>query len=78
MIEMMTNEQFGGRVGCSESMASRLRAGKRRPGTELLFAIMQEFDLDREATERAFLGGAESFGAYLRENVFASREPVLA
>lgn len=67
---MMTNEQFGGRVGCSESMASRLRSGKRRPGPDLLFAIMREFDLDRDATEKAFLEGKASFGKLLRETVF--------
>lgn len=75
---MMTNEQFGGRVGCSESMASRLRSGKRRPGTELLFAIVTEFDLDREATEKAFLAGKEAFGRYLCANVFDVKTPVAA
>lgn len=72
---MLTNEEFGRRVGCSESMASRLRGGHRRPGADLRDAIVREFQLDPAQVMEAY-ESAEQFGEFLRENVF--KMPVAA
>jgi transcriptional regulator with XRE-family HTH domain len=70
----MTNEEFGLQVGCSESMASRLRSGARRPGVDLRERIMKTFEFDKDLeTLKAFneaASDAELFGAFLRERVF--------
>lgn len=75
----MTNEEFGLLVGCSESMASRLRSGTRRPGVDLRERIMKAFKFDQDLdTMKAFneaASDAELFGAYLREHVFLDVVP---
>jgi transcriptional regulator with XRE-family HTH domain len=75
----MTNEEFGLIVGCSESMASRLRSGARRPGVDLRERIMKAFEFDKDLeTMKAFndaASDAELFGAYLRANVFLDVVP---
>lgn len=75
----MTNEEFGLRVDCSESMASRLRSGQRRPGTDLRERIMKAFDFDKDLeTLKAFNEAASDatlFGAFLRKNVFMEVVP---
>lgn len=74
----MTNEEFGLRVGCSESMASRLRSGDRRPGTDLRGRIMVAFGFDKDLdTLKAFNEAAEdakAFGKLLRDKVFLDVE----
>lgn len=70
----MTNEEFGLIVGCSESMASRLRSGSRRPGTDLRDRIIAAFKLDKDLdTLREVMAAsrdAKKFGAFLRKHVF--------
>lgn len=70
----MTNEEFGLRVGCSESMASRLRSGDRRPGADLRDRIIKAFGYDKDLdTLREVMdasASADTFGRFLRERVF--------
>lgn len=70
----ITNEEFGLRVGCSESMASRLRSGDRRPGADLRDRIIKAFGFDRDLdTLREVMdasASADAFGRLLRERVF--------
>lgn len=78
----MTNKEFGRRVGCSESMASRLRKGRRRPGSDLRDNIIRVFEFNRDLdTLNEVMDAsrsAETFGAFLRANVFMDEEPVAA
>lgn len=78
-MNTLTNEDFGLRVGCSESMASRLRSGARRPGSDLRDRIIAAFGFDSDLeTLKEFheaASDAELFGAYLRERVFKEVVP---
>lgn len=67
---MITNFEFGQRIGCSESMASRIRAGKRRPSADKRDAIVREFGLDPLDVMEAYRD-QETFGRFIRETVFA-------
>lgn len=68
----MTNQEFANAVGCSTTMASRMRNGKRAPSVATLRACIAAFDLDfEEALDYA--GSPVGWGAYLRQFVF-SRE----
>ena len=66
----ITNYEFGRRIGRSESMASRIRAGRRRPGADTRDAIVREFGLDPQAAMDAYVD-AKTFGKFVRETVFA-------
>lgn len=70
----MTNEEFAQRVGCHHSMASRLRAGKRLPGADLIDRIAQEFNIEFEDLYAARRKGSEAIGRLLREQVFEVEE----
>lgn len=63
----MTNEEFGQKVGCSHSMASRLRNGQRLPSLQLLTRIATKFNVDPAPLIRAHARGAESFGRALQK-----------
>lgn len=65
----VTNEEFGDRVGCDFTMASRLRTGDRLPSRDLLRRIVAVYDLDGSEALRASESG-ETFSAYLRKHVF--------
>lgn len=65
----MTNEEFGERVGCHYSMASRLRNGERLPSRDLLRRIISAFELDRVEAYEAYDQGKEAFSRYLRDTV---------
>lgn len=71
---MMTNLEFGERVGCSESMASRLRSGDRLPGREQLGRIVAEFELNQEEAFAAYTAGRMAFGKYVTEKVFDAED----
>jgi transcriptional regulator with XRE-family HTH domain len=66
----VTNEEFGERVGCDYTMASRLRGGKRLPSRELLERIVAAYQLDGGEALAATAGGPEVFARYLSERVF--------
>lgn len=63
----MTNEDFGKAVGCSHSMASRLRAGKRLPSASLMERIGTVFGIPADEMLRAHKRGADSFGRLIRK-----------
>lgn len=62
----MTNEELGKLIGCSHSMASRLRAGKRLPSTALMGRIGEVFGIPADKLLRAHKKGADAFGRLLR------------
>lgn len=66
----VTLEAFAARVGCHFTTASRLRAGQRLPGRKLVGRIVKEYHLDPVKAFDAFTDSKETFGEYLRENVF--------
>lgn len=66
----MTNEEFGEKVGCHYSMASRLRNGERLPSRDLLRRIISAFGLNRAEAYEAYDQGREAFSRYLRDTVF--------
>lgn len=74
VIQILTNEQFGERVGVHFTMASRLRNGMRLPSVGTLRRIVKEFDLDVNEALGAHGKGSAEFGRYLRKRVF-EREP---
>jgi transcriptional regulator with XRE-family HTH domain len=68
---IVTLEAFAARVGCHFTTASRLRAGERMPGRELLGRIVQEFDLDEAEAFKVYTReNPAEFGEFLREYVF--------
>jgi transcriptional regulator with XRE-family HTH domain len=71
----MTNEEFGDKVGCHYSMASRLRNGERLPSRDLLRRIISAFKLDRAEAYEAYDQGREAFSQYLRDAVFEPSKP---
>lgn len=70
----VTLEAFADRVGCHFTTASRLRSGQRLPGRKLLGKIVKEYHLNSKQALDAFTDSNETFGKYLRENVFHSDE----
>lgn len=67
---MMTNQEFGDKTGCHHSMASRLRAGKRRPSLDLMQRISEEFGIPLQDLIDARNEGSEAVGQLLRARVF--------
>jgi len=70
-VTRVTNEEFGERVGCDYTMASRLRGGKRLPSRELLERIVSAYQLDGGEALAATAGGPEVFSRYLVDHVFS-------
>lgn len=66
----ITNEEFGAKVGCDFTMASRLRNGKRLPSRELLESIVNVYHLDANEALAATRAGREAFATYLDRTVF--------
>jgi transcriptional regulator with XRE-family HTH domain len=66
----MTNDEFGDKVGCDFTMASRLKNGQRLPSRELLERIVEAYDLDANEALAATRAGRAAFKEYLRANVF--------
>lgn len=71
-----TSAQFASTVGIHYSMASRLRAGHRRPSLDLLIRIIDEYGLD--INEAVHAAHANEFGKYLDEHVFATNTTTAA
>lgn len=68
----VTLEAFASRVGCHFTTASRLRAGLRRPGEELLGKIVGTYELNPAEAFHAYTTSKEAFGAFLRDNIFCA------
>jgi transcriptional regulator with XRE-family HTH domain len=67
----VTLEAFAARVGCHFTTASRLRAGERMPGRELLGRIVEEFELDKAEAFKIYTAkDPAEFGEFLRTQVF--------
>lgn len=66
----VTNEEFGQKVGCDFTMASRLRNGQRLPSRERLEQIVSAYGLDANEALRASAAGPEAFSLYLKAKVF--------
>lgn len=75
MMTRVTNEEFGARVGCDFTMASRLRNGARLPSRELLERIVTAYSLDANEALAATSKGGEVFSEYLRAKIFEKVEP---
>lgn len=71
----VTNYEFGEKVGCDFTMASRLRNGQRLPSRDLLQRIVTAYELDPKDALTAASEGPEVFSAYLREKVFDADPP---
>lgn len=77
-IEKVTNNEFAYRVGISESYASYLRTGSRKPSGDLLFRILDVYGpegdgkLDQAETLSAYRRGADAFGRLLCDRVFST------
>jgi transcriptional regulator with XRE-family HTH domain len=79
----VTNMEFGRRIGCHHSTASRYRNGERIPSTDILLRIFAEFGLsakqkDELSTVMDDKNGALTlserrrlFGEWLRKYVFS-------
>lgn len=65
----LTNSELGERLGCSHSMASRLRAGKRLPGHASLPRVLQALDIPLDEGVRAYSKGPEAFGRLVRRHL---------
>lgn len=62
----MTNEELGKLIGCTHSMASRLRAGKRLPGLETLEHMHENLGIPWEELIQARRKGQVEFGRFFR------------
>lgn len=67
----LTNQQFGERIGCHHSMASRIRAGKRMPGPNLIQRISEEYGIPLKQLMDARKRGEEAMGSLIRRKIFA-------
>lgn len=70
----LTNQEFADRVGCHFSMASRLRAGKRLPGVDLMRRISKAYRIPLSDLVDAHGKGAPAMGRLLRERIFEKRK----
>lgn len=68
----LTNQELGELIGCTHSMASRLRAGKRLPGLDTLQNIQRVFDIPWDKLIAARNAGQDEFGRVFRAAI-ASR-----
>ncbi len=73
----ITLHEFGERVSCDYTTASRLLSGDRMPSTRLLSRICAAFELDEGEALRTLArdqdrddGKATEFAGFLRANVF--------
>lgn len=66
----MTNEAFAQATGCTFTMASRLRNGRRLPSAALLIRIIRAFDLDDSEAMRQYEKGQAAFGRFIRTEVY--------
>lgn len=68
----MSNEEFGRRIGVSPSMASRIRNGRRLPGTVVLRSIHLELKIPLRELLDAHREGPDAFGRLVTERIDAA------
>lgn len=71
-VAVLTNREFGDRIGVSPSMASRIRNGDRLPSLRVLQAIHEEFGTPVDKLLGEASQGPEQFGQLVRTEL-ASR-----
>lgn len=69
----MTNAEFGRRVGCSHSMASRIRSGHRLPGLDLMARISEQFGIPVATLLKARQAGPGAMAELLEKRVRGAR-----
>lgn len=67
---MISNYEFGRRVGYHHTMASRIRNGNRLPSVEKLTVIKEEFGLNLDELVAAHNEGAAAFARLMSREVF--------
>lgn len=75
-MNSLTNQIVGNQLGISHSMVSRLRAGTRLPGPELIERIASVYKLPLDELLRARNKGAEEFSRLFRLKVFKNQPPL--
>lgn len=75
----ITNEEFGLKVGCDPTMASRLRGGQRLPSRQRMEQIVRVYGShDPTFGSRALLAssrGPDAFAEFLRVEIFEKEDP---
>ena len=66
---VLSNKELGDRIGVSHSMASRIRNGRRLPGTRTLDRIHRELGIPLLDLMDAHRAGAPAFGRLLSEHL---------
>ena len=69
---VLTQREFGERIGCTHSMASRVLNGKRLPSFHLMEAIEREFGVPMKDQLAARRKGMEAYGALMQRRVVAA------
>lgn len=69
----MTNVEFGRAVGCSHSMASRIRTGQRLPGLDLMNRISEAFSIPIPTLMKARKAGAGAMAELLEKRIRVPR-----
>jgi transcriptional regulator with XRE-family HTH domain len=65
----MTNEDFGRRIGVGQSMASRIRNGRRLPGVATMHRIHEELGIPLSDLVVAHEAGSQEFGRLIRQHL---------
>lgn len=66
----VTLGEFAKTIGCHFTTASRIKDGSRMPGRLMFDKIIKQYDLDPLEALTKFCGDKETFGRYMRENIF--------
>jgi transcriptional regulator with XRE-family HTH domain len=67
---VLTNQEFARLAGCSFTMSSKIRNGKRMPSGALFTRIVRVFDLDADEAVAAYAGGNAVFAEFVERKVF--------
>jgi len=68
-VATVTNPEFAGAVGISESMASRLLNGHRLPSVAVMNSIARAYGIPIADLATAHAKGSTAFGKLLRDRV---------
>ena len=60
----MTNAEFGKRIGVTESYASYIRRGERKPSANVLVELIDAFDFDARELMRAYRAGGDALRVF--------------